>query len=261
MAKINIIQYAVNEVDFWINYIADNIESYGISELTNKLKGDIPSINNAHPLALEYGAALTADNHGDYTSALPAIGVELLDDQEFERQPLGRAHKPIEITQAWLNSITAIALKDRIANQVIMSTANATAIQAAITAKGTEKLWGVSKLHIQRQSVNISLWSDSFDVTRIVYIILRDVLKRAKTAFSIAGGKQLMMTGQGALYNYDFDRTLFGAEFNLNFLNTHQSIEIDTDLVTIKHVEEYISKILSGGVFTSIGGVDKYPVK
>jgi len=259
MSKIHFTQFIIDEVKYFIDFITANIAEYKLSELTNGNAGDIPSIQGAHPLAIEYGNALAADEEGNYTSILPAIGVELLDDDLFERQLLGAGYKNEEVTQDFIDEVSAIQLKDRFNNGTIMSNTVLNNIQDAKTAKGSEKLWASSDRYLERISINISIWSEHIEVTRILYMILRSILKRAKRDLSSKGIKNLMIKGQNALYNYEFGTTLFGSEFNLSFINLHKNVEIDTDLETLKIIEHHLENEKSGPKLTSIGGEGQYP--
>jgi len=240
MSAIHYTQFALNETNWFINYIKDNIAAYHISELTNGICGDVPSINGAHPLALEYGNMLASTLAGseNYSSILPAIGVEFIDDNEFDRQPLGSGHQSTIITQTFLTQAAAVSLKDRMDQGIIMSKTALDAIQAAKTAKGTAALYAEFDRYIENRSMNISIWSNNIDITRIVYLVLKALLKRAKRALSTLGVKNLKVDGQGSIYNYDFGTTLFGAEFRLAYIAEQDNIEVDDTISVIGHIEE-----------------------
>lgn len=233
-------QFGLDEVNYFLDFIKTHIGEYHINELTNGYCGDIPSINGAHPLAMEYGNMLSAAVAGseNYTSVLPAIGVEFIDDNENEPQVLGAGRQIIEVTQDFINAVEAIPLEKRIGNGVLMSKTVLDNIKAAKTTKGDEALYGRMDRYIQAQSLNISVWSDHIDVTRIVYLVVRSLLKRAKRDLS-RNAKNLRVSGSGAIYNYEFGKTLFGAEFNVTLLQMMQNVEVDgSTLQTIKKIEE-----------------------
>jgi len=238
--SIPIIQIAVNEVDFIIKYIEDNIAQYKLSELTNKNMGDIPSIVGAHPLALEYGNMLSADEEGNYTSILPAIGVELADDGDNSPQYLGSAYRVEEVTQDFIDSIKTVEMRDRFSEGIIISDSNLNLIQSAKTIKGDNKLYIKSKTYLSNQSVVVSLWSDNWKVTRILYIVMKGILNELKHSISKEGAKNVVLSSQTAIYNYEFHKTLFGSEFNLRFVNTQKDSEIDDSIIEVSKVDESI---------------------
>lgn len=237
---IPIIQQNVDEVEFIINYISQNIAQYDLKELTNGNMGDIPNIIGAHPLAMEYGNLLSADEEGNYTSILPAIGVELIDDNDNSTQYLGSGYKVYEIDQNWIDEINSINLKNRFKEGIVLSDSNLTLIQNAKTAKGSEKLWTKSSKYQMNQNVNVSCWSDNWQVTRILYVVVRSLLHEIKHELSKNGVKNASLSGQGAIYNYEFNQTLFGSEFNLKFINSHRDSKIDSSILTTAKVDESI---------------------
>jgi len=242
MSKIYFSQFAVDEIRYFADFIEDNIADYELKELSNGYMGDIPNIILSHPLAAEYGALLSASDPRNYTSVLPAIGVELLNDNESGKQLLGQGYKSEEITQAFITQAASIDMKDRYKEGLLMSDTVNDALQSAKTAKAGEKLWAVTKQYFQDQSVNISMWSDQPEVTRLLYLTMKSLLKRTK--LDIAKNysvKNLSISGQTALYNYEFGGTRYGAEFNLTFVNSHKDVEVDDSLLTLTEVEHYLN--------------------
>jgi hypothetical protein len=236
MANIPIIEQSVDEVNFIINYLQTNIAKYDLNALTNNNMGDTPSIVGAHPLALEYGNFISSDDD-NYTSILPAIGVELIDDNDNNQKFMGSGHKVYEITQEYIDSVNALTVNNRFENGIVLSDSNLTTVQTEKTNKGSEKLWGISENFLMNQNINISCWSDHWQITRILYVVLRGLLHSLKRELSKNSARNATLTGQGAIYNYEFNQTLFGAEFNLRFINNHNNIEVDSSIGTIKQVD------------------------
>ena len=237
-----ITQSSIDEQAFFVKYITDNIGKYNLNGLTNNYMGDIPSIQTAHPLSIEYGNLLNADEKGNYTSILPAIGVELLDDNEGDRQLLGMGGlKTVEITQAQIDHLVGIPLKERYKAGYLVSDKSLADIQAMLTAKVAdgEKLYGTHDFFFQQQVVAISIWSDQPTVTRLLYMTVRSMLKKAKLLLSKEGVKNVRIDGQQAIYNYEFGTTLFGGEFTISMLNNCSDTEVDDSITTIvRTVEE-----------------------
>jgi len=255
VAKIYFSMFSVDEIRYFADFIEDNIADYELNELSNGHMGDVPNIILSHPLAAEYGALLDATDGDNYTSVLPAIGVELLDDNESEKQLLGQGYKSEEITQAFITQIAAIDMKDRYKQGILMSDTVKDAIQAAKTAKAGEALWAVTTQYIQNQSVNISMWSNQPELTRLLYLTMKSLLKRAKLDLAQNHSvKNLSISGQTALYNYEFGGTRYGAEFVCTFVNSHKDIIIDSSLLTLTEVEHYLRKTGKvGPTFVKLG--------
>lgn len=247
MSKEYFIQFAADEIQYFIDFLTNNIQGYKLNELTSGYCGDIPSIVEGHPLALEYGNLLSSGDADNYTSILPAIGIELLDDTPSQQNTLGNRYKLEEVTQSFVDGVTAISLEDRFNNGIVMGDVVKQSIQDMITAKSGEPLYSRTNMYMQDQMINISIWSDHGDVTRILYVIVRGLLNRAKRDLSSQGVKNVMIRGQNALYNYEFGKTLFGSEFNVTLINTHKDIEVDTDLVTLNEVEHYLNETGKAG--------------
>ena len=190
MSNIYIAQYSIDEIQFFLDFISSNISDYKLDELTNGHCGDVPTINKAHPLAIEYGASKSSDED-NFTSTLPAIGIEGINDVPAAQQVLGKGRETIEITQAMHDDWAAIAMKNRYKTGLILSDTNLTVIQAAITSAATagDKLYGEIDQYFQQQSVNISMWSNHIDTTRILYLTIRAILMRAHKAAAVSNLK------------------------------------------------------------------------
>ena len=239
MSKIFYTQYAIDEVSYFISFFTQYLADYDMNELSNGHIADTPSINDAHPLALEYGNAVSGDD-SNYASVMPAIGIELTDDTPYERQVLGEGRQIIQVNQATHDEIDAIDLKDRWKEGRVISDTNLALMQSAITAADPNPLYGLMEREIKFQTVTVSVWSYDRTVTRILYVVLRGLLHRMKSAASKVGLKNFDARGTNGLYNYDFDQTLFGSEFTVTFLQEVQNIEVDTELITIAQVEHYL---------------------
>jgi hypothetical protein len=253
---IPIVTMGINEVSFIMDYLASRFPEYRLNELTNNVIGDIPSIVGCHPLAMEYGNWKNASAEGQYTSILPAIGVELLNDNEDSKQLMGSGTHNLELTGDYITSIASTSLKNRFNEGVLISPTNITEIQTAKSTKGTEVLWGTKDTYLQQQQIAVTIWSENYQINRILYLITRSLLKRLKHDISKIGFKNMQITGQGALYNYEFNQTLFGSEFTISGINGCFDLYIDDALSTIKHVEETTpvnTNILSKPNFVKIG--------
>ena len=237
MAQIYVTE-CLNTIKKLILFIKQEIEKYDLSGLTNNYIGDKINIVESHPLALEYGAMLDADTD-NYTSPLPVIGVDLTNDDP-DVQLLGENEGQIEITQGMIDAWSAVAMKDRFDEGFMLSDETLQLIQDTKDAV-SGKLWATKWDYLQRQVLNVSIWSDNKVITSIVYYVLRSILKSAKRYMSSIGMKNVVVTALGALYNYEFGRVLSGMEFNFEGIVSMRNILLDTgDLVkTIAEVEEY----------------------
>jgi len=260
MSIEHFIQVAVNQKKHAIDFLEQTIKEYHMNELTNGHMGDTPSVNGVHPLALEYGAIISADDPTNYTSILPAVGVELINDSPMPGALLGRGFKVEEVTQDFIDEVTAINMKDRYDNGMIMSDKTLTAIQAMKTAKGSEKLYARRKRYLQDQTMVISMWSDHIEITDMLYLVIHGALKRLMDDFSQNGAKNVTVRGEQALYNYEFGRTLFGSEFNITLVNSIQNVAVDDSLETIKSYEHHFDETgKEGPRFQPIAEDEPYP--
>lgn len=261
MTKKYVAQLSVDEVQYFLDFIGNNIEDYKLSEITNDLCPDIPSINGAHPLAMEYGSLISSSDPENYTSFLPAIGVELIDGGEADRKTLGRGYKVEEVTRTWIDGIKNITPKERFKSGIFAANTTINDIDTMKEDKGEEALYSRSNKYMQHNFVNISCWSFNIDLTRAVFLVVRSLLHRAKLDLSGQGGKNLSVKEQGALYDFTFGETAFGAEFQLTFINVHKNIEVDDSLETLKSVEHHFEKGKAGPKLTSIGNIGNFPTE
>lgn len=238
MARIPFMEYSLDEVDFTINFIEQNIGAYDLPGLSNNFIPEIPSVQGVHPLSIE-----TGDSDGeDFQSKFPAIGVELVDDKHSQIQTIGRRYNVIEITQAFLDARTAVNIKNRKLEGVFVSDDVLAQIQTELTAKdGADlKLYAERNMHFIEQTLNISVWSTDVTFTRIVYLTLKSLLQRLQRVFSEQGVKNLKIAGQTGLYNYDFNTTLFGGEFMLDFMQQQTDYVVDTDILEFKKIDTQV---------------------
>ena len=229
---------AISETEYTMKYIKDNIAAYKLNEITNGRCPDAPGIHEAYPLTLEYGASLDSDGD-NYTTLLPAIGVELIPDNEGTPQTLGRKQSVFEINQAFIDELTAIPIRDRIltGNPVADSTLQEIqdALDAAIAAD--DKLYANKTVDLHNQSLTVSIWTDDITVKNLLYKTVRAILKRMRFVVSALGVKNMAVNGTDGFYNFDFDKTLYGAEFNVTWIQNVTNITIDPNVKTLKDLE------------------------
>lgn len=228
----------VNPINFFVDHISTELRKYGLSKMTAGYVGDSFNVTSMHPLAMELGALLGAGEEGNYSSPLPAIGVEMINDAE-DRQLLGRGTAVVEITQAQITAWAAMTQKQRIAAGVYLSDTAVASLQAMKTAKGTAPLYARITRHMKRLTMNVSAWSDNRDVTHLLYSTLDGIFMGATDALSAIGVKNLSVGATGGIYNYEFGKTLYGVEFDLQMTNMVVAAEVDTSLVNVDEVEEF----------------------
>lgn len=247
MSIILLPKSSIDETQYVIDYLTQEIPKYKFGELTNNRYGDIPNIYDSHPIALEYGNlmdSLTGEGES-FTSILPAIGVEMIPDNLFSKQPLGRM-KPsgVEVDQEFIDELKALPMKERINTGWKIPDSTIDELQNALDDKTKLnpplKLLGTRALDIHTQSVTVSIWSPTSQTKKLIYNIVRSVLKRMRFELAKQSVKDVKMETNFSMYNYDFDRTLFGSEIKVSWLHAIQDIEVNTDLLTIKDVEDYL---------------------
>lgn len=238
--EVFMVQVAVNEIDYITEYIKSNIVKYKLSELTNNNMGDLPNVVGAHPLALEYGEMISSEDPKNYTSILPAIGIELTDENDYAPQYMGTGYKVEEVSQSFIDTAKSVSMKNRFSKGMLLSGTNLDLIQTAKTLKGSEKLYAKTNTYLNEQSLVVSVWSDNWKLTRILFVAMRSIMNKLRRELSKEGAKNVSLHSQAALYNYEFNKTLFGGEFNLRFVNSHKDSTIDNSIGTIKRVDESI---------------------
>jgi len=236
--KIYIMKSAIDEVEYTMNYLDTNLDEYDLNELTNGRCPEKPGIHEVHPLSMMFGEMVNGE--GDYTSLLPSIGVELVPDSEFGTQKLGRGEAVFTISQDLIDELVAIPLRDRIRTGWPVSDTKLTAIQDALTDAVDNrdgKLYAKKIVDIHDQTLTVSIWADDISVKRLLYKTVRVILKRMRQQVSALGVKNMKVNGTDGFFNYEFDQTLFGAEFSVNWLQDVVSIEIDPNVRTLGDVE------------------------
>jgi hypothetical protein len=186
---------------------------------------------------MEAGASLGADGDGNYTSPLPAIGVEALDDVEGSGRNrfLGGGAGECEITQDMVTAWTALTEEQRMADGIIVTATVLTALQAMLTASGGEPIHAGLQKHLFETTINVSLWAHEWEVARTVYNILKGLLLRAEFERFVAHGR---VSGQMGLYNFEFGRILFGAEFTMTGTKMIQLLKVDDSVAKVTAIEE-----------------------
>jgi hypothetical protein len=236
---ILIAQQIINEVEYFIEGIKTEIVNYDLQGLSNNNLPSSVSVNDTHPLAMLYGAMVNSTTN-DYTSMLPAIGVEHVDRKENNRKLLGDGKKLFEVTQEYIDSLKELTLKERLAQAIIVSDNTIDKIQEAYNNKHPEeegatqlKLKARQYTVINRDFLMISVWTLSPEVTRIIRRITESIIRKLEKQLTAIGVKDMNLSIKPNLYSYDFDQTLFGAEMSIDFLQASVETEIDE---TIQHV-------------------------
>lgn len=227
---IPIVRNAVDEVDFIIDFFKANFAGYDPRGLTNNNGPTTPSISDVHPLANEYGGAVSGEPT-DFSSYLPAIGVELLEDREDEKQFLGIANKrDVEVDQTFIDAVRAVPIEQRLREGNLISDGQLDKLETELVASGNPSLFGQQDKHIDAITVLVSIWSDNLSIARVYYKIVKSLIKRLKREFSSRGAKNMHSNAQNSMYNYDFDSTLYGAEITVTFVQAFVNIQIDTSV-------------------------------
>lgn len=245
MATTELMFTAIDETEFIMDYLATKLPDYKLNELTN---GHIPTnvaIHEAHPLSIEFGNIL-ASGEGDYTSLLPAIGVELIPDTESQQQVLGRGSlHGFKVTQAWIDALTAIPIRDRIKTGTPITDSQLTQIQTDLDAAiaDDQDLWGKKIRDLHQQQITVSIWASDITAKKLLYKAVRACLKRMRFVVSALGVKAMTVSGTDGFYNYDFSDTLFGAELSIGWIQPVIEITIDSTVKTIEDIEIFLRNV------------------
>jgi len=92
--------------------------------------------------------------------------------------------------------------------------------------------------YLKDQEVNVSVWCESWQISNILHVVVASLLNQIKHELTKNGVKNASLSGQGGIYNYEFNQTLFGSEFNLKFTNSHKDIDVDSSVNTINTIKE-----------------------
>lgn len=259
MSVTRVVFFGADPLETFMNNMEAAFPAYDMSGLTNGQVQNVPSINAAHPLAMELGAQEAAQD-GNYTSPLPAVGVEMLDDQQDTPNLLGGGAGVGRLTQEKLDELVAMTLEERYENGVIASDAVLAELQSVLTAAGSTTVF----IELQRQlftfTINVSAWTESHRLTRMFYNILKAIIsiEAKKRTF----GKKPIIQGQQGLYSFDFGRDLFGAEFSIRGTSLLTMWKVDSSVTPITNIEESWpnnrltapgATEVAGGKFVTIG--------
>jgi hypothetical protein len=235
---------AVSETTFVVDFIDEHAKEYDLNNLTGKNTGDNLNVYSGHPLSMITGDSLGGDDD-NYTTILPGIGVELVGDSEDAKQSMGRQSKPFIVTQEWIDDILSVNIQDRIRSGFPVSNEIMAQIQAEFTTKNDAggDLIGIKQIDIHSQTLNVACWATDRVTADLIYRVVRGLLKRLRFVVSSLGVKNMKVNGNSSFYNYDYDRTLHGGEFTIDWTQNITEIIIDPSLNTLKDVK-LINKII-----------------
>lgn len=241
----------IDETEFFLQLLREYFGKLDMDSLANNLISKIPQIKIGNPLADIFGDLIASNGEADFTSSLPAIGVECQDDMPH-KDFLGRGEGVEIITQDFIDYCKTIALRDRVKYGEFISDEQIEALQTALdlyTAAGLDYkavYWDA----LLSQQIQISVWADNPRITEILYKAVRLILNRAKILLSKNKVLNFNWKAQRGVYNYDTGRNLYGAEFNINFINFTRTIEAPVSLIEpITNVQVYLNqKFLSGNI-------------
>jgi hypothetical protein len=236
----------IGEVDFLINYFEANIGNFDLPGLSNNFIDSVPSIGEAHPLSLLFESEINSEGEA-YTGMLPAIGVELINDSEHDRQNMGETEAISIVDQSFIDEAD-VPIKERLEKGIIISDKNIQNIKDIIA---TQKLYALKNMKLFDQELNISIWSTHISVTKVLYDCFMSMTQMAKKQFKKSGAKQIVLNGSGSLYNYDFSQTLYGREIKMRFVQHVRDYVADDSVSQIGQID-----LVS--TFVNIGRTDSY---
>lgn len=243
-------RYTIDETEYFINLLTQYFKMMDIDELTNELVGKIPNIKNVHPLSDVFGDFLSSQGESDFTSTLPAIGVEA-QTEKIAKEFLGRGQKTITIDKEFIDYLCSIKLRDRVRCGEFISKSNLKKIKDTYElyqAQGIEYR-GVANEYLVEQHMQISVWADHPRVMDTLFKAVRDVLLKSKTFMAKQKIINFDFDGERGIYNYDTGRILYGGEFSIEFVNFVQTIEMPVNVVIpINKVINYVNYNITRGI-------------
>jgi len=257
--------------DFIIDFIKANIPDYRLDKISNGNAPEVPNITDVHPLVLEV-ANMGVNGDNQYDSILPAISIESTITSVEELRVLGSGSYDIfKVDQDFINCLIPTdysgtdKMQERLRRGLIITDEMVTEIQTLYDAKKLEgkDLWFKKYEKSVKEVLNISLWTDNSTIRDILLMIVDSLIERSRTSIKeeLAPNRNFSPKGiklewQAGLYNLEtYGRIFYGAEGNLNFLNSFSTIIIDETIndTKIEGIEETIkTKIQIGNEFVAV---------
>jgi len=238
---------SIDPVEWMIAFLRTHIPDYHLSQITNKRISDNVNVVDAHPLAMEMGALVSAGEAENYQTVLPCIGVELQSVPE-DTKFIGGGNKTYQIKQSLVDEIKAESMEQRYIDGDLVPDSTLQALEGCLDAltqanpTNPSPLWADAIDAIFRPSLEVSVWSDDTQITRIVARFVRAILHRARKELK-GKGIGLTIDAQYGLYNFDFGRMLVGAQFTMTLISMMKVLAAEVDSTspsftsTVKKVE------------------------
>lgn len=234
----------IDETEFFFKLLTEYFSNLDTDEFTNNLIAKVPQIKIGNPLADIFGDLIANGGEVDFTSSLPAIGIECQDDAPY-KEYLGRNESVIVITQDFIDYLKNFKLGERIKYGEIISDNQLEKLQNTFNDYQSKSIpyKAICWDSLLSQKIQISVWADNPRITEIVYKMVRLILNRAKTLLSKQKILNFNWTAQRGVYNYDTGRNLYGSEFDITFINFIRTIEAPLQLVEpITNINVYLNQ-------------------
>lgn len=236
---------------YFVDMIKKALPDYDIVGLSNGNIQEVPGVDLGNAIAFLFSSEMNGEETG--TSILPHIGVEFLDESELSSGGLlGHSDQIFKIEKSLLNEMKAINKGDRFAIGLQISDDQ---IDEMIDIIGDEApfvdLYSNKNQMLADISLSVSIWTTSKQHTRLISEIVRSIIQSGVKDLSKRGVKNINVSRSGSLYNYDFDRTIYGSEIKIKYLNTVTDYFVDETIKTI-------NKINITGKFEEKDGTDNY---
>jgi len=244
--------------DWLLDFLVARYPEYHLEQLSNNLIPNIPSTNAVHPIIMEY-QQMASGSGTDWESILPAVGVELVTDDDNLKK-LGYSSKIITIDQAFMDSISFASetnpgqrMRLRTNSGIFLSNEQVDELQGLVDT--LDVLYGKHFQWLEEQAVNISIWAESIEIRKILYMTTKAIILRAKNEImNFANIRNMTLSANLGLYNTELARILFGSEMSLRYINSFNEIVADEDLSAIENIEEtYPDNKLNAGIESTIG--------
>jgi hypothetical protein len=218
---------AIDETLLTIKFFKNNLKYMHLKELSNGQIQDVPPVIGAHPLAV-------VNNESSLLSKLPMIGIEPITTIPEEIQIGVHPSDGFRVNQEWIDKLKNIPTDEKMFPDSLLEN-----IQIIFDKRTTDgrNLYVHANSVIEEGGVQISLWSASYEQTRILRKVIKSLLIEFYRGIQKYGVKPSKYTLEPMLYSWsEAGDALYGSEFTLPFMTRNMNYIIDIELQEIKNV-------------------------
>ena len=243
--------YTINPVIWTIRELKKEINIRDIKGITNDNRTLI-NIKNTHPFVQIYDNAINNDGNVDFPGILPAMSVtEGRGNKQISR--IGDGQNYGSINQSFIDNIKSNykTEEERLMSGII-SNKQISIIENALRSKQRGLLIEMSEFY-RNEKLHFSVWTTNKDEYNLYFTLLKGIVEDIRKTLKLSPYNLNVDEADcdPDLVNYDFAKTLYGAEISMDIMNRYSNItvidkqpyEIDPDKITVEF----------DGIYKSIG--------